>query len=155
MNETVKRLIGQFKFNDSMVQSALKNIDPEKAQEQLSENTHSFQNYAVHITERRYFLAGNLGSKTKSPYKEAFSKEKVDLTELVTNFQTISKEVYELLENITDEQLAAESSFPTPGDDKSVLSFIAILSLHESYHLGQLGLLYKAITGKRLMDPEK
>ena len=56
------------------------------------------------------------------------------------------------LPNVSEETLAAPSPFPIPGDNQTLGDLLAFLTMHESYHIGQLGLIKKSMTGKRIMD---
>ena len=56
------------------------------------------------------------------------------------------------LPDVSDETLAAPSPLPIPGDNPTVKDLVAFLTMHETYHIGQMGLLRKSMTGTRIMD---
>ena len=55
------------------------------------------------------------------------------------------------LPGISEETLAGPAPLLIPGDNPTVRDQMAFLTMHESYHLGQLGLLKKSMGGKGIM----
>ena len=48
--------------------------------------------------------------------------------------------------------LAKASPIPIPGDNPTLADLLAFLTMHETYHIGQMGLLKKSMGGSRVMD---
>jgi uncharacterized damage-inducible protein DinB len=105
------------------------------------------------LIDARHFLARALGSTAAYPLGEnlegARSIEDVDelpsLSEIQAIWSDVTEDLVHRLDALSEADLAkpAEQKFPT--DDESTLGGIAFLLHHESYHLGQLGLLRKQL----------
>jgi hypothetical protein len=105
-----------------------------------------------HLVTSRYVLAGLSGAKVDpAPWAEVygrgtiFSPEKSyrKLSRIKEAWIQISQLLIKSFAEITDEMLAGECPFPFPVEDKTVLGGLAFLTLHECYHVGQIGMFRK------------
>ena len=66
----------------------------------------------------------------------------ISLFEMQADFAATRKALQAGLEALTTEELAAKAPFsPADDENETVGSLIAVLVFHESYHIGQLGVL--------------
>ena len=104
-----------------------------------------------HITHYRAAMLGKLDGTTTSPL-ETFAIGTTPPTtcdppadEVVALFQGYGEELVELLPQLTDEQLAADSGRRFAHGNHTVSGMLHYLFFHESYHLGQIGLINRAV----------
>ena len=102
--------------------------------------------------DARYYLAGLVGPALDNPlagYTEVQTIDEAErlptLEELRSAWREVSPRVEERMEACEPEAWSRESpaSFPIP--DHTLLGAVAFLIQHESYHLGQLGLLRRQL----------
>jgi uncharacterized damage-inducible protein DinB len=75
------------------------------------------------------------------------------LQDIAQQWQTLHANFQQKLASVPQSVLDRPSPFPVPGTTNSTIAdLITILSNHEAYHIGQLGLQLKAATGKAVMS---
>jgi uncharacterized damage-inducible protein DinB len=110
---------------------------------------------ACHLLDARSYLAQLLGGKVdhslaaalravKSIGELAFSPS---LEEVRAAWEQASDVLAGCLELVPPEHLASRSTDRLPVQDQTLLGTVAFLLQHESYHIGQLSLTKKLITG--------
>ncbi len=113
--------------------------------------TNSAAFVAAHLVDSRYYLLGLLGSKQTSPLKGATGgfndinqvTSYPPLPEIQAAWTTAGDALDRQLAQTRTAQLDAPFDPGFPIDNKSLLGVLVFLVQHESYHLGQLGLLRK------------
>lgn len=112
----------------------------------------------LHVADARYYLAGLVGPALANPLAEYTEVQSIgeaetlpSLEELRSAWREVSPIVEHRLQALEPEAWSRESpaSFPIP--DETLMGAIAFLIQHESYHLGQLGLLRRQL-GYQGMD---
>lgn len=106
---------------------------------------------AAHLVDSRYWLLNLLGDKQASPLKGAeggFNDiDKVSsypsLSEIQTAWTSVGAALDRQLKSVGTAELEAPLDPGFPLESKTVLGVTAFMVQHESYHLGQLGLLRK------------
>lgn len=107
---------------------------------------------SLHVADARYYLAGLTGLELDNPLAGHTAVRSIDeaetmpsLDELRAVWREVSPLVEQRLEALEPEAWSRESpaSFPTP--DGTLMGAVAFLIQHESYHLGQLGLLRRQL----------
>ncbi|MGH2649341.1 MAG: DinB family protein, partial [Ginsengibacter sp.] len=101
-----------------------------------------------------YNLLMFLGKPVANPYQGMFegfkpfdSSEKYpSIEEIKKEWQNASGLLKEALGSVSDEQLSADSQRKNPAGDFTNGGTIAFLAEHESYDIGQMGLLKKYLT---------
>ncbi len=106
----------------------------------------------MHVVDARHYLAGLLGPELDNPLKAYADVRSIDeaadlpsLAELLALWREVSPAVQRRVEELTADAAAAESPADFPIDDATIRGAVAFLVLHESYHLGQIGLLRRQL----------
>ncbi len=140
------------KLNTRLFFNALEGVDDEMANRRILEEVNPIIFIACHMMEARFALAGLVGSEAEAPYRDHLDVDDMSLIQEYPPLDGVRQaweEVSEVLEAglpaATEEMLSASPPFPFPVDDTTALGGIAFLLQHEAYHIGQLGLLRRAL----------
>lgn len=166
MNHPLTPHAASFALNDWLFSNAVGSLPDPKADTRLSEATNSPRGIAVHLVMARHSLAKLLGGTPPAlPWKDVgeefeagfkSSGEKPSMRTVLGAWDALKPVFHRALVTARPEVLAAPSPLPIPGNERpTVADFAALNAVHESYHLGQLGLMTKAIVGKGIMTPPK
>jgi uncharacterized damage-inducible protein DinB len=145
-----------FKVNSRLFMNCLDAMDNDQAGWRPSDSTNSAAFIALHLVDTRHWLAGMLGLKVNHPFKDLCAKVKSigdvetiqmpSLDDLRSAWKDVTGELRETLKVLTAEDLAKPAPWQAPGvDDKSMLGLLAFLAQHDSYHVGQMAILRKAV----------
>jgi len=144
----------QYKTNSGLFKRTVEAIPPEKWFEKPSEDLNHLLWVAGHLLHTRTLVLKLLGVEYPLSWaaifgrgaKQAPNDQYPTPAEILRAWDDVASRLENGLEGATAEQLARDlpqtSPAPPPFDGK-VSGRIAFLSLHEAYHLGQLGLLRK------------
>ena len=143
-----------FNLNERLFINALAGVTDEMATQRLSDHNNPLNWLVTHTIWARYNMAGMLGQPVENPYKGYFEGfkpfEKSMKFDSIEKLKEEWKKASVLLRNglasVTDAHLAAEAPFKNPGGDFSIAGTMAFLAQHESYDIGQMGLLKKYLT---------
>jgi hypothetical protein len=141
-------------LNQKLFLNALKGVTDEQAKQRLSDHNNSLIWVATHIIWARYNTTKLLGKPGNNPYPGMFENFKPfdesmkfpTLDKVKAEWKTVSDLLKEGFASATDEFMESESPFKSPIGDNSFTGAIAFLTEHESYEIGQLGLLKKLHT---------
>lgn len=151
MSNLILPAVTLFRFNSHMLSIALADLAQEDAIYRLKGGEGSSIAYITgHITSSRYGLLKTLGAETDNPYAELFGagvgskdgSEYPPITELKAGWDAAAEKLHSALEAITDEQALAhdpDGNFPIP--DQTLRGRLTFTAWHESYHIGQVGIL--------------
>lgn len=122
----------------------------------ISDDTSSFLFIASHLVDARAYLVSLTGGEVSHRLVEHLrSVETVEslpnppnLDDLQSAWLTLSEELLRRIPALTQADLRQASPDPMPVADSSVLGALAFLLQHESYHVGQLAMLKKHLTGR-------
>ena len=153
MDPRVSPLKSQFIMNTTMMRRALDGLDAGTASRRPVENGNPLAFLAVHVVDARAYLVGILGGDPNHEWSESFaaarSFEDLDPVptpqQLLATFNILSARLEARLDSIDAESLDRPSGESFPTGDESVLGAISFLAFHESYHVGQIGLLHRAV----------
>jgi uncharacterized damage-inducible protein DinB len=148
MHPAVRPLAAIFRLNTELLLNCLEGLDDAAAQRRGTSGTNSIAFLVVHLTESRHFVASILGAPLPSPFPPAVTRARSledagvlpPLEQLKQFWEAIAAHLAVELERLDTPKLAAQAQ-PLPGSDATVLGGLAFLAQHESYHLGQIGLL--------------
>jgi hypothetical protein len=144
-----------FNLNTRLFLNALDGISEEQAKERISDHNNPLCWIAVHTVWARYNACAMLGKPpAKNPYDGLFEGFKpfdpdykyASLAEIKEEWKKASELLKEGLATVTEEHLAADCPFKSPIGDNSFGGTIAFFAQHESYDIGQVGLLKKYFT---------
>jgi uncharacterized damage-inducible protein DinB len=148
MHPSITPLAAIFRLNTELVLNCIEDLDEERALERGDPPVNSITFLVAHLTETRHFLARLMGQPLSSPFSQAFGKARSldeagplpSLKQLRAHWDRISAHVAVHIERLDTASLA-QSSQQFPGTDGTLLGALAFLAQHESYHLGQIGIL--------------
>jgi uncharacterized damage-inducible protein DinB len=140
-----------FKLNSSLFLNTLVDMDDDQASWRPTEQTNSAAYLALHLVDTRYFMATHIGLTLVNPFaallKEARSIRDLRtlprLDEVRAAWKAVTGETRVKFGQMTDAHLNVIASAKLPTDDETTLGMLSFLMQHESYHIGQLGLLRK------------
>lgn len=155
---------GSFAFNEWLFDSAVKALNESNADRRLSNSTNTPRGIAVHLVVSRHSLLRLLGADIPElPWKDVGEKfeagfkvdgEKPRLDVILQSWDRLKPVLADRMHQTPQQILTQASPMPVPGvPNATVTDFAKLNVIHESYHLGQLGLLVKDITGKGIMTP--
>ncbi len=146
-------LAEQFRVNNGLFLSSFTGVAAGDITTKIHENGNFLLWIAGHMTISRYLLAGLLGVERKHPFGSLFDRGAVvnrttdypAIEDIKDAWATISDLLFSRLEELTVEDVIATSPLTLPTRDKSILATMAFLSLHESYHAGQLAYIRRSL----------
>jgi len=124
----------------------------------LSEVTSSFLFVACHIVDARSYVVGLVGGAADLPVVGRLrSVQRIEdlpapptIAELLDAWDVLTASFLRCLPRLSAQDLNRESGDKVPVGDRSVLGTMTFLLQHESYHLGQLAMLKKHLTGSAM-----
>ncbi|MEP6676454.1 MAG: DinB family protein [Ferruginibacter sp.] len=143
-----------FNLNERLFMNCLDGISDEHAVQRISSHNNPLNWLATHTVWARYNIAALLGKPGTNPYTGLFENFKPfeetmkfdSLEKIKEEWNKASKLMREGLASVTDEQLNGPAPFKNPAGDDTVGGTIAFLAQHESYDIGQMGLLKKYLS---------
>ncbi|MGA8043861.1 MAG: DinB family protein [Terracidiphilus sp.] len=140
---------GEFHRNTSLLEKVVAGIPADQWLSRPSDHSNHIAWIAGHMLWTRQVLMDRLGTKWDHPGLEVFARSaKVEdgaaflaPEALLKAWREASVELENMLENVTEQALAAPAPPGPPSQDGKVSGFIGILAWHETYHLGQLAYL--------------
>ena len=163
MNYPLTESLKAFSMNSEMFNVIVRNVPQDKSSVKLHDNTNEFRRIALHLLVSRHHLGSllemefaplpwnNLGDGIMA----GFLPETLPptLNSILDEWQKCSLIFHEKLLTVTNEVLSNPSPFQLPGNPKANLGdFTTVSVFHEGYHIGQLGMIMKAVTGKSLAE---
>ncbi len=150
MSDLIKPIIDQFKFNSMVLNLATSDLKNDDAGHRLRGGEGSSVSFIMgHLLSSRYGLLKMLGAGDENPYAEQFGRnaesrdvsDYPDISEFNQAWSALSDSFHAALEGATDEQLLAPAPEGFPIEDQTMRGAITFLCWHESYHVGQIGVL--------------
>lgn len=138
-------------FNATLYERALNGVDSHLGERRPNEHTNSLSFIACHILDVRFQLLKMIGRERTNPWQALFDsatdvegmKEYPPLYELLAEWEELHEATQARLAELSAEDLDRKAPFELPTEDRSILGTIAFLAAHESYHVGQMGLIRK------------
>lgn len=156
--------IASFGMTDWALNTALTAIPEGAADRRLDATTNPTRNIALHLLVARHGMCAmlgspqpplpwsNLGEGTQAGFAAGAPKPK--LAEIMAAWNKLTPNFLAALKAASPAALAAPSPMPIPGIDKpTIADFVPLNVVHESYHLGQLGMIAKVVTGRGILNP--
>jgi len=144
-----------FNLNTRLFLNALEGVTEAQAKERISDHNNPLNWLVAHTIWARYNTCAMLGRPAaKNPFDGLFENFKPfdaaanygTLANAKTEWNKASELLKEALATVTEEHLAADCPFKSPSGDFSFGGTIAFMAQHESYDIGQIGLLKKYFT---------
>lgn len=148
-------VIPQFRMHTQLFDNAIDNISGSDALKRIEDRTNHFIWMVGNLVNTRYWLANILGIEDKDPNENLFKDAKAldtkadypELNALKMQWHRISSQLYTVLMKATDEQLEQPFNFGMGVDfvEENKLNMVGMCLDRESYLLGQLGLMRRAL----------
>jgi hypothetical protein len=143
-----------FKLNERLFINTLKDVSEDQAQERIIGHVNPVNWIAAHTVWARYNALAFLGTPANNPYNDLFenfrgydpSLKYPSLSEIKDEWKKVSRLLDNALALVTEEHLASDAPIKNPTGDFTNGGTIAFFAQHESYDVGQLGLLKKFFT---------
>ncbi len=153
MHPSIQPLYTQFILDTRLFLNTLADIDDKTSKICPTEQGNHMLFVACHALDARYYIARLLGIDTPCPFQEMFDQARNIhdmktyplLDELKADWQKIADEMAERLINVDESILKEKSELSLPIEDQTKLGELAFFLAHESYHIGQLGLLRRQV----------
>jgi uncharacterized damage-inducible protein DinB len=151
VDDRLKPLYEIFKLNSRLFLNCLDGMDEDQARWRPGDRVNSAAFVAAHLVDSRHYLGKLLGLDAPKPFGGRLDasrnidevKEMPGLDELRSEWKTVTGSLRERFGSLSAAELAAPYSGGFPIEDRTALGLIGFLLQHDSYHIGQLGLLRK------------
>ena len=148
MHPSVAPLAAVLRLNTELLLNCLDGLNDEAARARPIAKTNSIAFLVAHLIDSRQVLAALLGSPLQNPVARSLQGARsIDdvaslpsVAELRAHWEAVSAHLAVLTERLDTAQLAAGAR-RFPGSDGTLLGGLAFLVQHDTYHLGQIGLL--------------
>jgi uncharacterized damage-inducible protein DinB len=142
-------------LNGRLFKNCCDQVTDAVAGRRLSEVTSSFLFVACHIVDARSYVVGLVGGAADLPVVGRLrSVQRLEdlpapptIAELLDAWDVLTTSFLKCLPRLSAQDLNRESGDKVPVRDRSVFGTMTFLLQHESYHLGQLAMLKKHLTG--------
>ena len=153
MDPRLRPIAAQLDLNASLFRRGLARLEVEDwlARPVAGGNPAAF--LAAHVLEARAFVTGLLGGDPRHAWTDTLAAARTaddhgprpSAPEVAEAFDLVSARLVRCLSDAGQEILAADAGQELPTGDRTVLGAVAFFSLHESYHVGQLAQLLRAL----------
>jgi len=152
MHPAVAPLAKVLRLNTELLLNCLDGLDDATATRRLTSSTNSIAFLLAHVTDTRHYIASLIGAPTDNPLGFLANARSLDdiaelppISSLVEAWERISAHLAVEIERLDTPRLLATVTERFPGGDGSLLGALAFLVQHDTYHIGQLGLLRRQL----------
>lgn len=146
-SKTATPITGLFQMQTAFFNNAIDGITTEDSTKRMNENINHIAWLTGHIVSCRYMLCGMLGVQVSEPYPELFGNLKTiqedvtypSLTELVNVLPEITEQLISKLNSMSEEDFRKDAF------GGKLIDIVLFFTYHEAYHIGQIGILRKAL----------
>ncbi|MEJ2341342.1 MAG: DinB family protein [Gemmatimonadales bacterium] len=158
--DTAMNILG---YNTWLFQSAVKDVSEDRFAYRINDRTNAFDRLAGHVTVCRHAVASMLqlevpelpwGTFGEFGFGMQFEPQRVcpPLPEVAAMFDAVTAVLMAELTSVPEDVLAEPSPFEIPGDGQTMRDLLAFMAMHETYHIGQMGILKKSMGGPGVME---
>ena len=141
-----------FSFNEPLVLQALQGLTHEELWRSPTDRNNSMLWVAGHVVQTRASVLQMLGERVDTGWGNLFDRGATvgDVgrypsgAEIECVMREVSPRLHAALSAVSDDQLSRSASLPIPGI-KTVADELAFFALHDSYHVGQMVYIRKAL----------
>lgn len=161
MQASIGTVAEQFRITTNLFIKAMSGVDKEEAMRRPGPMSNPLLWLAGHVIHFRTRLLALMGVPRDFPWGSRFDTgSKVggpetypDPEELVAMWEELSELLVERLGTLTEADLAAPPTAKVPTTDATLRGAIGYFSLHEAYHVGQMGYIRKWMGMTPIIDP--
>jgi hypothetical protein len=155
MAKSLQHTANILNMNTRLFLNALDGVTEAQAKERISDHNNPFIWLVSHTVWARYNTCAMLGKPAaKNPYDGLYENFKPfntaanygTLAQAKEEWNKASELLRDALASVTEEHLAADCPLKSPIGDFSFGGTVTFLAQHESYDIGQMGLLKKYLT---------
>jgi uncharacterized damage-inducible protein DinB len=148
-NSHIKSIADILLHNDRMIKLGLTDLNNHDANQQARAGDGSSIYWILgHLLESRHKILNMLQPASDNPYSGTFGRGTIaaadasntDVVDLLRAWSESGSRIQNLLTDLTpDKALAEQTGHPTP--DQTLRGALTFRAWHESYHIGQIGLM--------------
>jgi hypothetical protein len=161
MQASIGTVAEQFRITTNLFIKAMSGVDKEEAMRRPGPMSNPLLWLAGHVIHFRTRLLSLIGVPRDFPWGSRFDTgSKVggpetypDPEALVAMWEELSELLVERLGTLTEADLAAPPTAKVPTTDATLRGAIGYFSLHEAYHVGQMGYVRKWLGMTPIIDP--
>lgn len=160
MNPQLESVAGIYAFNSMVMGPVLSDLSDEEAGRRCRNGEGNSIAFLVgHLLSSRIGLLKRFGETTENPFGELFGGNKPaqdataypSIRELASSWEEVAGRLRTTLESLTEEQLL-EPAEGLPIPDRTARGASTLIAWHESYHLGQIGMMRTDMGKPSLQD---
>ena len=153
MEDRLKPLALQLELNERLLLNAIRDFPQDQWLRRLEDTANHAAFLALHLLDARCFMLRLLGIAVSHGFEEVGedATRLEDIPEfpppmaVAESWRRVNSDVGSALEEMDPEVLESRAPHEFPVDDSTVFGAIAFLAQHEAYHLGQLGIIRRAV----------
>jgi hypothetical protein len=161
MHASIGPVAEQFRITTNLFIKAMSGIDAEEGMRRPGELSNPLLWLAGHVTHFRTRLLTLVGVPREFPWGSLFDTgAKVGPAalypkpeEITAVWEELSESLVQRLSTLTEADLVTPPSSRVPSTDATLRGAIGYFSLHEAYHVGQMGYVRKWLGRTPIIDP--
>ena len=161
MHASIGTVAEQFRITTNLFIKAMSDVDKDQAMRRPGPVSNPLLWLAGHVIQFRTRMLTLLGAPREFPWGSIFDTgAKVGAAgiypqpeELVAKWEELSEVLMDRLSALTEEDLVTPPSARVPTTDATLRGAIGYFSLHEAYHVGQMGYVRKWLGLTPIIDP--
>ena len=161
MHASIGPVAEQFRITTNLFIKAMAGVELQRAMTRPGPVSNPLLWLAGHVTQFRSRLLTLLGVPRDFPFGDVFDTGSrvggpeiyPKPEEIVAMWEEISEVLFDRLNALTEEDLNAPPSARVPTTDATLRGAIGYFSLHEAYHVGQMGYVRKWLGMTPIIDP--
>lgn len=142
-----------YRTNESFFANALDGLDETKLWYRPTTANNPMLWIAGHIVQTRAFVLKIMGDSFDTAWGGLFDRgAKLEdpahypsMAEISRTMESVTGKMHDKLQSLDDEALLSPAQGPKFPNSETLADQVAFLALHESYHVGQMGYLRKAL----------
>ena len=151
MSTDLANISGSFKFNADVFKKMVDRIAPDRWLARPADGSNNLLWVAGHVAWARGRILAVLGLEWSRPWANLFARgaaivgqdQYPDREEVLKAWDDVSAKLTAALESASPDTLSKPAPQRIPSFDGKLSGTLAFFSIHESYHIGQMGYLRK------------
>ena len=149
-SDLILPVAGQYAFCSSMLGAAVSDLSDEQAGARMRDDKGSSITFILgHLMASRAMILQTLGKREDNPWGKIFTTKEgakaasdyPPIKELAGQWAELAKEFDSVLAELDDATLMAAGPDWIPSPDQTNRGMLGFFAFHESYHIGQIGLI--------------
>jgi hypothetical protein len=160
MHASIGTVAEQFRITTNLFMKAMSEVDVDEAMRRPGPKSNPLLWLAGHVTQFRTRLLTLVGVPRDFPWEDIFDTGSTVgpastyplPEEIVARWEEVSELLMDRLATLTEEDLNSPPSAKVPTIDATLRGAIGYFSLHEAYHVGQMGYVRKWLGMTPIID---